>query len=732
MTDLTQIRPKLKQDSIFLPTAEGVVFRNGDKVFSVKGKKIYQWVTSLVPHLTGAFTLEEMCAALGADQRAMVSKIVLALIDKGIVKNHVAEDAATLSEAVSLRFKSQLELIDHYAERPLKRFKAFRQSRVIVAGSGIAFRTLATSLIRNGLKHVSLIPSEGAHEDLREIEAEAATLGRDGVRATLSIMDGAELDRPVEAGNFELVIYCSDSPSLRSALLLQERCTRAGRAYLPSIVFGGRSLIGPFVKPGDSCCLLCGLMRLSSNLEERRTASLWRSLLLGTELSDEGVVASGPTARMLGNNLAFESFKILTDFLPPESDGGVLIQDLYTLATSRAPLLAHPLCTACSRVDAEAEQTQLLEMAQGTHDQEMTTEQFLTRWYPHINSASGIFQSFADDDLVQLPLRTSLLLAGDPVDASAPGSRIYTYSVDSSVRARYDAVMEATRRYAQAMPDQRQLVTASFMELFEARERPVALKQLSGWSGGPGVDDKTRTEWLPAISLLTERTHHVPAAGVYPLSSLNRNQYFERAASSAAVGKTFRELSSDGLVRALGYELLRDLEQGDAGLLVLDAQELSCTAPDLEFLLKSAAHMDVPMRLFEVAGESPIHVVIANAFERAESAGSFYKVGLGLSRQEAAKQALVALIGAIQIQPTKEAVGSLPTENLTHYLTLAPTLSIPALDEGLYDEEPSTIETVNGFLRQRGRDALFVNTTTQDIRQTRTLMTGTVLLTLQK
>jgi bacteriocin biosynthesis cyclodehydratase domain-containing protein len=709
-----------------------VVFRNGDKVFSVKGKKIYQWVTSLVPHLTGALTLEEMCAALGADQRAMVSKIVLALIDKGIVKNHVAEDAATLSDAVHARFKSQLELIDHYAERPLKRFKTFRQSRVILVGSGVAFKTLATSLMRNGLKNVTLVPNEGAREDLREIEAEAESLGRDGVKATLSIIEGTELDRPAEAGNFELVIYCSDSPSLRSAYLLQERCARTGRAYLPSIIFGGRSFIGPFVKPGATCCLLCGLMRLSSNLEERRTASLWRSLLLGPQLSDEGVVASGPTARMLGNNLAFEAFKILTDFLPPESDGGVLQQDLYTLATSRATLLAHPLCPACSRVDRDAEKTQLLEIAQGAHDQEMTTEQFLTRWYPYINSASGIFQSFADDDLVQLPLRASLLLAGDPVDAATPSSRIYTYSVDSSARARYDAVLEATRQYAQALPDQRLLVSASFMELFEARERPVALEQLSGWSGGPSVDDETRTEWLPAISLLTKRTHHVPAAGVYPLSPLNRNQYFERAASSAAAGITFRDVSRDGLVRALGYERLRDLEQGDASLIALDPQRLSITDPDLEFLIRSAAHMDMPLRLLEVAGPSPIHVVIANTFDGEQSAGPINRIGLGLSRQEAAKQALIALVGALQIKPVREAVGSLPTENLAHYLTLAPALSVPVLDDGLYGEEPSTIEAVESFLRERGRDAMFVNTTTQDIRQTRTLMTGTVLLTLQK
>jgi bacteriocin biosynthesis cyclodehydratase domain-containing protein len=725
MMDITTIRPKLKQDSIFLPTADGVLFRNGDKIFSLKGKKIYQWVTSVVPHLTGALTLAEMCAPLAPEQGAMLSKIVLALLEKGIVKNHVPEAAETLSEAVRTRFKAQIDLIDHYAERPLAKFKAFRRGQIILTGAGESLGALACALLRNGLEQIVLALPAGTQIELQAIEAEVAALRGAGLKAGCSVLDSAVLDRPKQTDKPELVVYCADVPNLRAAHALQAQCARTGREFIAGLAFDGRSLIGPFVKPGQPCCLLCGFLRLSANLEERQQARLWRSLVLDTDLAaGDASRLSGPTAKMLGNNLAFEIFKLRSEFLPAEADGGVLLQDLHTLESTRAALLPHPLCPVCSSADPATERAQLAEITQGAYDQELNREAFQLRWYPHINETFGLCKKFEGDDLIQLPLRTTLLLAGDPAEAAAP-RRIYAYSEESTAQARYNALLEAASFYAQTVVDVRRMTRNSYRELHEAGLAPVAPQQLATWTGGPCFDEQTQVAWLPAFSLAEQRLAHVPAAAVYPASALNNGAWFEQAGAGAAAAQTFGEVANKGLLAALSYERLRALEQGDASLVALDAEQLGAADDELAFLVTSAGRLDASLRLFEVAGAAPVRVVIAATVEADARAARLVKTGHGLALGEAAKQALLALVAELQIPEAQTA----PDEVLLNALAAAD--AAPRLAAELYQAPPARIEDVYDFLQRQGRAAFFVNTTTKDLQQTQTLITGRVLLTVQ-
>lgn len=54
------MRPKLKQDTFYMPIADGVFFRNNQGSLKMKGKVVYRWVENLVPYLNGQHTLEEI------------------------------------------------------------------------------------------------------------------------------------------------------------------------------------------------------------------------------------------------------------------------------------------------------------------------------------------------------------------------------------------------------------------------------------------------------------------------------------------------------------------------------------------------------------------------------------------------------------------------------------------------------------------------------------------------
>jgi putative thiazole-containing bacteriocin maturation protein len=729
----TEFRPKLKQDSIFLPNNDGVLFRNGGNVFFLKGASIYRWVSSLAPHLTGEHTLEELCRSLDPGRREMVVRLVHTLLEKGIVKDHVVEDLTTLPVAVRERFAPQIELIDHYAASPITRFKAFRQSRLLLAGSGVALRTLASSLARNGLETLFLAPTTGAEDLCRTVEEEVASLWGEGAGVLTSVerVSPTCLGSEIDLSRFDVVAYCSNDGSLHDAHLLNERCFRAGVEFLPGFVFGGRSYIGPLVRPGSEGCWQCALMRLSANLEEGEAGSLWKRVALRGRLADEPFAAFATTARMMANSLAFELFKARTGHQLPESQGGLLVQDLETLESARVNLLAHPLCEVCAVSDPDSEAARLEDLVGGRCDRKVTAEEQLQNWYRFIDPRAGFARSFADEEAEQIPLRTTLLVMGHPAEPAARPFRISAQSVESTAVARHQALLEAVNRYAQAVPDERRMVSGSYEELFESGKEPVAPDELSLWSGIQTFDRRAPSAWLPAYSTFSRRMRHVPAAAVYPQSALNRDTAFERAAAGQAVGLSYAEALTAGLLSALCFERLRDVLKGSAQIVSLDAETLRGDDADVSYLLKTLERLEGRVRLLELAGDVPVRVVLACTDAKEAGGEEVIRVGSSLARMDAVRQALVGVVGTLQDRaagPWPDAPSYLSEVTFSRF-SLPVDAAVKPLERTRYGETPADVEDVYRLLRGCGRDVLFVNTSPADVWSTGTFMTGTVLLT---
>ena len=70
------MRPKLKGDTFFMPTQDGIYLRSNQKSFWIKGKVVYRWLECLVPYFNGCYTLEEIVEGLDPAQQAMVTHLV--------------------------------------------------------------------------------------------------------------------------------------------------------------------------------------------------------------------------------------------------------------------------------------------------------------------------------------------------------------------------------------------------------------------------------------------------------------------------------------------------------------------------------------------------------------------------------------------------------------------------------------------------------------------------------
>lgn len=721
MVSHTQVRPKLKQDSLFLKTRDGVFLQSDTAAFFLRGKTTYQWLSTLSPYMTGEHTLDEICESLAPAQQEMVARLVDTLLQRGVIKNHVPEAPDLLPEAVRRHFSSQIELIDHYVDRPIERFKTFRESHILLRGSGEAFTALALSLVRNGLQHLYLLPDNEPSRYLPCLEMETTILRQKGIETHISCPASENIS------DFDLVVYCADDSSYKEIVEIQNACLRERKKFLPAAFFGNQALIGPLVQPGVGPCWMCAQMRIAANASGEKSAAIWRELAIGHELSAWNTPLFTPQARNLGNGVGFELFKFLTGCLSSETANGVVFHDLETLEAYQSTLVAHPLCPVCSSAERENTVQQLDEVIKGQRDVQIELgDEMLHLFQELLDSRTGIFQQFNDETLMQLPLKASRLSVGAPASPLSPGFEITTYSAHTLLEARLAAITEAVGHYANQLPDRRVMLTASWNELKQSGKQAIAPAHLSTWSGMALFEEQERYEWFPTRSLLTQELYYVPAAAIYPFSRLNQTGLFEKTLAGGTTYTNFEGLLTAGLTSALAYEHIRQLMQGQNRVVRVEQTALDGIDADLTFLLHNAQHFQRPFELLEALTSSPLHLIVARTTDREEKPIIIF--GWGLSAREAISQALLHLVGNLQFLKYE---GTLPTSSRTffpEFSMLSDVLFVETTSTRLH-EPAATLAALQDHLRSSGRDLLFAHTTTADIWPKKLFISGSVLLT---
>lgn len=728
MNDPTTIRPKLRQNVVFFSTDEGMYFQRDQTIFHLRGVAAAQTFSRFAPLFTGEQTLEELGADLDTPHKAMLWKLVSTLLQKEILKNAYLEAPDLLPEHVYTYFRPHIEFIDHYSERPVQRFKTFRESRVLLVGSGEALSVLGCSLLRNGLRDLFLSPSDGLEVHKEHIEAEMTLLHQQEIEATITYVEPVLSTNPAELGKYQLIVYCSEQGTLQEILSFNRQCMKVQRMFLPACVFAGQAILGPLVRPPQGPCWLCALLRLTANMDAVQSAALWSTLALGTDQQSRAPLSFMGIPRRMGNDLGFEIFKILSDVLPAETADGLIIQDIETWESSREPVIAHPLCPLCSAVSLGEYQRMLAEVVAGTRDHELTPEEF----FKHIETSrlisrrSGVFQGFVDDDLLQIPLKCTTLVGGSPLVSEPKPIEVVAFSLNHVNEARSSAFSKALNGYAHTVVNEKAILYACQDELEKQDVHPFPLQKLSLWSGATTPDRETRLAWLPAFSLFAQHSCYVPAAVVYPDSVFNAAGLSERTAAGAATGMTFQDVLTEGLLSALAYELQLAFTQGRAQALELDLTTLPGSDSDLTFLWQSAQQFGLPFTVLEVVHPAPFHMALICT--KGLSVTTIQATGVGCSMTEALKKALIDAIGLWQLCQSDKRYVDLQKESLLNYYSTNDLASAPSCKSRL-EEAPVTARHLQDYLRGCGRDMLFVNTLPPDLWDRSPVLCGTVLLT---
>ncbi|MFD5778494.1 TOMM precursor leader peptide-binding protein [Streptomyces sp. NPDC126933] len=724
--------PRIRRDVLFTETPEGVLFHNADGGFQLTARSAYRFATLIVPHLTGAHTVSDICQGLGEQQRAMVGELVRNLYERDFARAvpPAVTDARETPPDVARRFAPQIAYVDHYADDAESRFRRFSTARVAVLGDDLVARWCVLSLIRNGCSTIGVQPGL----DTEGIEAEAREAASDGCPVELLPLGADDPQQPLgwaDLQAYDIVVATGGPAAPRRLFPLLKAGVPEGRTLLPAWSYGHHAVVGPLMTAGATGCWACAVLRIGSHDEAAAAADIWNSLAL-PGATPAGDLPSRPLAAMIGNLLGYEIFRITTGALPAETAGQLVIQDMKSLDVTSEPLLPHPRCPFCAKADDSDVQAATVDLTTaGSDTLPMPTVatareadalvEELNRKTVLVRPRAGVFTRFADEPLTQIPLKASIVEFGTGHTAQR---RIAAFDVHHVAGARLRALNAAAKVYAEHVVPATEALTGDQLSAVRTGVRTLEPGALT--TTGAGATGEQVTAWTPATSLLTKEQILVPSAAVRTFGPHNAERLFEPSSAGTGAGATMTDAAADGLLSALAHDALnRVLRGGTASRIPLDALTDGAAADaELTFLIRSAAVLDVDLELLDLgeSGRSGVHVLLARG------AGG-WAIGSRTGRQSAAADAVRDLLGKVQLDREETAALFDTGDPLLRDLD-ATTIdaSAPVDTASAGDDGTTPWSEVLDRLQAAGRDALVVPTGSADlavagIRTARVLLT---------
>ncbi|UOE53661.1 putative thiazole-containing bacteriocin maturation protein [Cytobacillus oceanisediminis] len=401
MKNLTpSMRLKVKRDTFFIPDpAKGVYFRNNESSFRMEGSMIDQWVQKLMQMFNGEYSLGELTAGLPGPHRDRVFEIAEVLYRNGFVRDVSQDHSHQLEEHVLKKYSSQIELLDNFGDSGAYRFQAYRQAKVLAAGSGPFFVSLVSSLIESGLPKVHMVitdPESTNTKRLKEIVAYARQT--DPEVSAEEVTRESEEDRSWEEliQPYDSILYVSEAGNVEELQVIHAACRKEKKIFLPAIFHKQAGMAGPLVHPESEGCW----------------ESAWHRVHQTAFCEDKQLHTISSTAgAMLANLIVFELFKEVTGLTSAEQRNQFFLLNLETLEGNWHSFLPHPILTGNTAVEWIQDVDQRIGQSSGRNK----TDSLFLLFSQLTSKESGIFHKWEEGDLKQLPLAQCEVQAADPL-----------------------------------------------------------------------------------------------------------------------------------------------------------------------------------------------------------------------------------------------------------------------------------------------------------------------------
>ncbi|WP_436371920.1 putative thiazole-containing bacteriocin maturation protein [Cytobacillus sp. BC1816] len=401
MKNLTpSVRLKVKRDTFFIPDpAKGVYFRNNVSSFRMEGSMIDQWVQKLLPMFNGEHSLEVLTAGLPGPHRDRVFEIAEVLYRNGFVRDVSEDHPHQLEDHVLKKYASQIEFLESLGDSGAYRFQSYRQANVLAAGSGPLFVSLVSSLIESGLPKVHMVitdPESTNTKRLKEIIAHARQTDPDisAEEATRESEEDCSWEELIQP--YDSILYVSESGNVEELQVIHGACRKKKKIFLPATIYKQAGMAGPLVHPESEVCW----------------ESAWHRVHQSAFCEDKQLHTTSPTAgAMLANLIVFELFKEVTGLISAEQRNQFFLLNLETLEGNWHSCLPHPILTGNTAVGWIKDVDQRMGQSSGINK----TDSLFLFFSQLTSKESGIFHTWEEGDLKQLPLAQCSVQPADPL-----------------------------------------------------------------------------------------------------------------------------------------------------------------------------------------------------------------------------------------------------------------------------------------------------------------------------
>ena len=395
------MRLKVKRDTFYLPDPEGgVYFRNNESSFRMKGGTIYQWIEKLMPMFNGEQTMGELTEGLTGPYRNRVYEIGETLLQNGFVRDVSQDRPHELNKMILEKYASQIEFIESFVDSGAYHFQEYRQTNVLVVGSGSILVSLASALIESGLPKFDFLVTESIPtnrhriyeliQNARKMDSEVE------VREVPFEKGGHKSYWNQVVRSYDCILYVTQDGNENELRDLNNVCKEEGKIFLPAICLEQVGLSGPLIHPESDGCW----------------ESAWRRLHQSAIQSDQKPnMVSSTTGALLANVIVFEFFKKVTGIAG--STNQIYLLDFETLEGEWLSFIPHPLVTSTSVAPRLVEDLDLRIKQEGKRNN--ASHELLEYFIGLTSEEIGIFHSWEERNLSQLPLAQCFVQAVNPL-----------------------------------------------------------------------------------------------------------------------------------------------------------------------------------------------------------------------------------------------------------------------------------------------------------------------------
>lgn len=362
------MRLKVKADTLFVPTPDGGVYlRNNVSSFRMEGTSILAWIEQLLPAFDGQESMEDLTDGLPDNYRNRIYEIASILHTNGFLRDASADETHELSAPLLEAYATQIEFLDNLGGSGAHRFQSYRQSRILLVGSGTILHLTASALTESGLAHTHVI-------------------------------DATEQGIPESAQTMDAVLYVSDRGDLAGLRQVDTVCRDVLTPFLCAFSVGNTGFIVPAgrrLEPDTAVSF----------------GSVWRRVHRSVLERDRSI--SGFTdvaAAVLANVLVFELFKAVTGV------DQTAAPRLYVLDGETLEGKWHSVIPSLPKRSAKIV-TDLRDRLMEEDGAASDMADALSRFAEATNPVTGIFHTWDEGKLLQIPLAQCRVVPIDPRSA---------------------------------------------------------------------------------------------------------------------------------------------------------------------------------------------------------------------------------------------------------------------------------------------------------------------------